>query len=58
MKLRVQPVMVSYADQEQVQGIAQLEREGVTIETIGLTLTEGKLILKKVQEEMVREQVT
>jgi len=40
-----------------VQDVAQLEREGVTIETLGLSLAEGKLILKKVQEAMVQEQV-
>jgi hypothetical protein len=30
----------------------------VTIETLGLALAEGKLILKKVQEEMVQQQVS
>ena len=58
MKLRLQLVVVSDAGQEQVQEVAQFEREGVTIETLGLTLAEGKLILKKVQEAMVQEQVS
>jgi hypothetical protein len=57
MKLRLQLVTVSDAGQEQVQDVAQLEREGVTMETLGLTLAEGKLILKKVQEAMLQEQV-
>ena|ERR1700680_188948 len=57
MKLRLQLVLVSDSGQEQVQDVAQLEREGVTIETLGLSLAEGKLILKKVQEAMVQEQV-
>jgi len=57
MKLRLQLVAVSDTGQEQVQEVAQLEREGVAIETLGLTLAEGKLILKKVQECMVQEQV-
>jgi hypothetical protein len=57
MKLRLQLIMVSDAGREQVQDVAQFEREGVTPETLGLTLAEGKLILKKVQEGMVQEQV-
>ena len=57
MKFRLQLIMVSDSGQEQVQDVAQLEREGVTIETLGLTLAEGKLILKKVQAAMVWEQV-
>jgi hypothetical protein len=57
MKLPLQLVTVSDAGQEQVQDVAQLERVGVTMETLGLTLADGKLILKKVQEVMVREQV-
>ncbi|HYW44456.1 MAG TPA: hypothetical protein VE959_16455 [Bryobacteraceae bacterium] len=55
MKLRLQLVAVSDTGQEQVQEVAQLEREDVAIETLGLTLAEGKLILKKVQECMVQE---
>lgn len=57
MKFRLQLIMVSDSGQEQVQDVAQLEREGVTIETLGLTLAEGKLILNKVQAAMVWEQV-
>src|SRR6266542_6876289 len=56
MKLRLKLVTVSDAGQEQVQDVAQFEREGVVIETLGLTLAEGKLILKKIQEGMVQEQ--
>jgi hypothetical protein len=58
MKLRLQLVVVSDAGQEQVQEVARFEREGVTIETLGLALAEGKRILKKVQEAMVQEQVS
>jgi hypothetical protein len=35
---------------EEVHEIAHIEREGVEVETFGLTLAEGKLILKKIQE--------
>jgi hypothetical protein len=57
MRLRLQLVIVSNAGQEQVQDIAQFEHEDLALETLGLTLAEGKLILKKVQETMVQEQV-
>ncbi len=57
MKFRLQLAIVSDAGQEQVQNVAEFEREGVTIETLGLTLAEGKLILKKVQAGIVQEQV-
>ena len=57
MKFRLQLVTVNDSGQEQVLDMAQLEREGVTMETLGLSLAEGKLMLKHVQEAMVREQV-
>ena len=47
MKLRLQLVAVSDAGQELVQDVAQFERESVALETPGLTLAEGKLILRK-----------
>ena len=42
-------------DQEEVHPIASLEREGVAPETLGLTLAEGKAILKTIQEVMVEK---
>jgi hypothetical protein len=57
MKFRLQLVTVNDSGQEQVLDMAQLEREGVTMETLGLSLAEGKLMLKQVQEAMIREQV-
>jgi hypothetical protein len=54
---RLQLVAVGDSGQEQVQEIARLEREGVQLETLGLTLAEGKLILKNVQENVVQKQV-
>jgi hypothetical protein len=57
MKFRLQLIAVSDTGQEQVQDVAQFERQGVAIETLGLTLADGKLILKKVQEEMIQEQI-
>ena len=55
MKFRLQLITASDSGQEQVQDVAQFEREGVTTQTLGLILAEGKLILKRVQEVMVRE---
>jgi hypothetical protein len=45
-------------DQEEVRQIACLEREGVALETLGLTLAEGKAILKAIQEVMVEKPLT
>jgi hypothetical protein len=45
-------------DQEEVRPIACLEREGVALETLGLTLAEGKAILKAIQEVMVEKPLT
>ena len=45
-------------DQEDVRPIACLEREGVALETPGLTLAEGKAILRAIQEVMVEKPLT
>jgi hypothetical protein len=37
--------------------VARIERAGLEMETLGLTLAEGKLILKKIQEGVVQEQI-
>jgi hypothetical protein len=42
-------------DCEEVHPIATLERDGVTAETLGLTLAEGKAVLKSLQEVMVEQ---
>lgn len=57
MKFRLQLVVVNDSGYEQVQEMARLERAGVEMETLGLTLAEGKLVLKRIQEVMVEEQV-
>jgi hypothetical protein len=57
MRFRLQLVTVSDAGHEQVQQVAEFERTGVAMETLGLTLAEGKLMLKSVQTGMVHEQV-
>ena len=57
MTFRLQLVAIGDSGQEQVQEIARLEREGVQLETLGLTLAEGKLVLKNVQESVIQKQV-
>ena len=42
MKFRLQLVTVNDSGQEQVLNMAQLEREGVTMEILGLSLAEGR----------------
>jgi hypothetical protein len=58
LKFRLQLVAVSDSGQEQVHEVSQFEREGLAMETLGLTLAEGKLILKNVQERVVQEQIS
>jgi hypothetical protein len=43
-KFRLRLVVVNNSGDEQVQEVARIEREGVEIETLGLTLAEGKLL--------------
>jgi hypothetical protein len=56
-KFRLQLVVVNDSGHEPVQEMARIEREGVEMETLGLTLAEGKLILKKIQEGVVQGQI-
>ena len=54
---RLQLVVVNDSGHEQVQEVARIERDEVRMETLGLTLAEGKLILKRIQEGVVQEQI-
>ena len=54
---RLQLVVVNASGHEHVQEAARIERDEVAMETLGLTLAEGKLILKKIQEGVVQEQI-
>ena len=47
---RLQLVVVNASGHEHVQEVARIERDEVAMETLGLTLAEGKLILKSIQE--------
>jgi len=57
VKFRLQLVVVNDAGHEDVHEVARLERDEVAIETLGLSLAEGKLILKRIQESVVEEQI-
>ena len=54
-RFRVQLVVENNSGHEEVHEMARIEREAVEMETLGLTLAEGKLILKKIQEGVGRE---
>jgi len=54
MKFRVELTCIA-DDQEEVHRIACLERNGVALETLGLTLAEGKAILRSIQEVMIEK---
>ena len=57
VKFRLQLVVVNASGHEHVQEVARIERDEVAMETLGLTLAEGKLILKRIQEGVVQEQI-
>ena len=57
VQFRLQLVVVNASGHEHVQEVARIERDEVAMETLGLTLAEGKLILKRIQEGVVQEQI-
>lgn len=57
MKLTVQVIIESDDGNTTVQKIACMERGTQRLAQLGLTLNEGKALLKDVQQAMVREQV-
>src|SRR5215471_17287700 len=57
VKFRLQLVVANDSGHEHVQEVARIERDEVAMETLGLTLAEGKLILKRIQEGVVQEQI-
>jgi hypothetical protein len=63
MKLRVQVVIESDADDEDggdhppvVHEVAQIDREALSVDTLGLRLEEAKNLLQKVQTVLIDEQ--
>jgi hypothetical protein len=58
MKCTIQVVITTENGQTETREIACLEREELTPTTLGLTLAEGKAILKGLQEVVVQQQLT
>jgi hypothetical protein len=58
MKYAIQVVITTDEGQTETQDIACVEREDVTPTTLGLTLAEGKAILKALQAVVVEQQLT
>jgi hypothetical protein len=59
VKIKVQ-VVIEYENEEPetvVEEISCLERDTLSLETLGLTLAEGKEILASIQEKFIRHQV-
>lgn len=55
MKLRVQVVIES--DDEDVHEVAQVDRDALSVDTLGLHLAEAKALLQNVQAVLIDEQV-
>jgi hypothetical protein len=57
MNLQIRLVAIADNGQEQVYEIASLQRTELQLETLGLTLAEGKTILREIQRVVVERQV-
>jgi hypothetical protein len=58
MKCTIQVVITTDEGQTETREIAYLERQDLTPTTLGLTLAEGKAMLKALQEVVVQQQMT
>jgi hypothetical protein len=58
MKCTIQVVITTANGQTETREIACLEREDLTPTTLGLTLADGKAILKALQAVVVERQMT
>ncbi len=56
MKFRVQVVCVADDGAEQMQPVLEFERQALAMETLGMSLAEGKALLKGVQEFVAERQ--
>jgi hypothetical protein len=57
MSLQIRVVLVADNGQERVLEIASLQRTELKLETLGLTLAEGKTILREIQRVVVEQQI-
>src|ERR1700692_941700 len=58
MICKIQVVTIGDAGLEETRGTAAIQRTEVKPETLGLTLAEGKMILKDLQQVVVESQVS
>ena len=56
MKFRIQVVRVADDGAEQMKEVMEFERQELAMETLGMSLAEGKAVLKGVLQEFVAEQ--
>ena len=57
MRIKIQ-IVIEEGDKTTIEDISYLEREGVSAETLGLTLKEAKTITSEIQKKMVPHQIT
>ncbi|MCA9775326.1 MAG: ISKra4 family transposase [Candidatus Eremiobacteraeota bacterium] len=57
MKMKIQVVVIADDGEETTQEVAVMEREALEVANLGLSIREGKAILKGIQEIMVGRQV-
>jgi hypothetical protein len=57
MNLQIRIVVIADNGQQQVYEVASLQRTDLKMETLGLTLAEGKTILREIQRVVVERQV-
>jgi hypothetical protein len=57
MKFRIQVVHVADDGAERMKEVMELERQELAMETLGMSLAEGKAVLKGVQEFVAEQQV-
>jgi hypothetical protein len=58
MKFRVEVISVNEEGSEQRRDVMEMEREGLAMETLGLSLAEGKAILRGVQDFVASQQTS
>ena len=56
MKFRIQVLRVADDGAERMKEVMEFERQELAMETLGISLTEGKAVLKGVLQEFVAEQ--
>ena len=58
MKARVEVICIGPDGSEQRQGVLAIERQELAMETLGMSLAEGKILLQGVQDFVVAQQVS